>query len=190
MESAMRQPGSAWSSDPRKKQRPILFYIIFLLQHFGWVSRRSNAQTLHFFRRPNGQNAANASSRRKLSVGCLRSGSAPGAALRVELVGFEPTSAQGNHALSTCLSQPLVFVRRQDLGHQPAPYPLKIHPRHGAAVGYSRFNLHRLISGFGTTSSERCLVALSHSAIRPVTYYTSVRQRERNCFRQLIFRSL
>ena len=109
---------------------------------------------------------------------------------RVELVGFEPTSAQGNHALSTCLSQTLVFVRRQDLGHPPAPYPLKFHPRHGAAVGYSRFYLHRLISGFGTTSSERCLVTLSHSAIRPVTYYTSVRQRERNCFRQLIFWSL
>ena len=29
----------------------------------------------------------------------------------VELVGFEPTSAQGNHVLSTRLSQPLVFER-------------------------------------------------------------------------------
>ena len=28
----------------------------------------------------------------------------------VELVGFEPTSAQGNHTLSTRLFQPLVFV--------------------------------------------------------------------------------
>ena len=39
----------------------------------------------------------------------------------VELVGFEPTSKQGNHTLSTRLFQPLVFVRRQDLDHQPAP---------------------------------------------------------------------
>lgn len=105
----------------------------------------------------------------------------------VELVGFEPTSAQGNHVLSTRLSQPLVFVRRQDLGHPPPPYPLSFHPWRGAAAGYSRFFLHRLASGFGTTSSERCLVAPSHGAIEPVTYYASVRQRERNCFRQLIF---
>lgn len=41
--------------------------------------------------------------------------------LGVELVGFEPTSKQGNHTLSTRLFQPLVFVRRQDLDHQPAP---------------------------------------------------------------------
>lgn len=45
--------------------------------------------------------------------------------VKVELVGFEPTSAQGNHVLSTRLSQPLVFERRQDLGHQSSPYPLK-----------------------------------------------------------------
>ena len=31
--------------------------------------------------------------------------------VKVELVGFEPTSAQGNHVLSTRLSQPLVFER-------------------------------------------------------------------------------
>ena len=42
----------------------------------------------------------------------------------VELVGFEPTSKQGNHTLSTRLFQPFVFVWRQDLDHQPAPYPL------------------------------------------------------------------
>ena len=39
----------------------------------------------------------------------------------VELVGVEPTSAQGNHTLSTRLFQPLVFEHRQDLDHQPIP---------------------------------------------------------------------
>ena len=105
----------------------------------------------------------------------------------VELVGFEPTSAQGNHVLSTRLFRPLIFVRQQDPDHQLPPYPLKIHPRSGASADYFRFNLHRWIFGFGTTSSERCLVASPCDAIKPVTYCTSVRQRERNCFRQLIF---
>ena len=44
--------------------------------------------------------------------------------LLVELVGFEPTSAQGNHTLSTRLFQPLVFEAWQDLDHQPYPYLL------------------------------------------------------------------
>ena len=50
--------------------------------------------------------------------------------------------------------------------------------------------LHRWFLRFGKTSSERCLVALPCNAIKPVTYCTSVRQRERNYFRQLNFRSL
>ena len=106
----------------------------------------------------------------------------------VDLVGVEPTSAQGNHTLSTRLFQPSIFVCRQDLDHQPTSYPLNLHQCIEAYTDYFRLNLHRLISGFGTTSSERCLVQLSNSRIKPVTYCTSVRQRERNCFRQLIFR--
>ena len=45
-------------------------------------------------------------------------------ALIVELEGVEPSSAQGNHTLSTRLFQPLVFVHQQDLDHQLMPYPL------------------------------------------------------------------
>ena len=108
--------------------------------------------------------------------------------LDVDLVGVEPTSAQGNHTLSTRLFQPSIFVCRQDLDHQPTSYPLNFHQCIEAYTDYFRLNLHRLLSGFGTTSSERCLVQLSNSRIKPVTYCTSVRQRERNCFRQLIFR--
>ena len=43
---------------------------------------------------------------------------------RVELEGIEPSSAQGNHTLSTRLFQPLVFEAWQDLDHQPYPYLL------------------------------------------------------------------
>ena len=106
--------------------------------------------------------------------------------LLMEPVGVEPTSAQGNHTLSTRLFQPSIFVCRQDLDHQPTSYPLNLHQCIEAYTDYFRLNLHRLLSGFGTTSSERCLVQLSNSRIKPVTYCTSVRQRERNCFRQLI----
>ena len=59
--------------------------------------------------------------------------------LFVELVGFEPTSKQGNHMLSTCLFQPSVFVLRQDLDHQSQPYPLKLHPCTEAYTDYFRF---------------------------------------------------
>jgi len=47
--------------------------------------------------------------------------------------------------------------------------------------------LHRLTLRFGTTSLEQCLVASPGDAIKPVIYYASIRQRERNCFRQLFF---
>lgn len=76
----------------------------------------------------------------------------------VELVGFEPTSKQGNHTLSTCLFQPSVFVPRQDLDHQSRPYPLKFHPDGEAHHRLFPIYLHRLTLRFGTTSLERCLV--------------------------------
>ena len=57
----------------------------------------------------------------------------------------------------------------------------------GAWTDYFRFNLRRLIFGFGTTSSERRLVPLPSSGIKPVIYYTSIRQREHTHCCQLIF---
>ena len=42
----------------------------------------------------------------------------------MDLVGVEPTSAQGNHTLSTCLFRPLIFEHQQDPDHQLMPYPL------------------------------------------------------------------
>ena len=47
--------------------------------------------------------------------------------------------------------------------------------------------LHRWTLRFGTTSLERCLVPSPCDGIKPVIYCSSIRQRERNCFRQLNF---
>ncbi len=104
----------------------------------------------------------------------------------VELVGFEPTSKQGNHTLSTRLFRPSVFVLQQDPDHQLQPYPLKFHPGDEARPRLFPIYLHRLVLRFGTTSLERCLVLASNAGIKPI-YYTSIRQRERSCFRQLNF---
>ena len=49
-----------------------------------------------------------------------------GNAFFVELEGIEPSSKRGNNTLSTCLSLPLIFVRRQDQGHQPIGLSSKI----------------------------------------------------------------
>ena len=72
----------------------------------------------------------------------------------VELEGIEPSSKQGNHMLSTRLSQPSVFVRRQDLGHPHAPYPLKLHSRCEATGNYPRFSCTTESECFGATASE------------------------------------
>ena len=105
----------------------------------------------------------------------------------MELEGVEPSSKQGNHTLSTCLFQPSVFVLRQDPDHQSQPYPLKFHHTAGARHDYFRFNCTAWPKSFGTTAFERCLVLLPCSWIKPIIYYTSIRQREHNCFRQINF---
>ena len=46
--------------------------------------------------------------------------------------------------------------------------------------------LHRFTLRFGTSSLERCLVLSPSDWIEPVIYCTSIRQRERSFFRQLI----
>ena len=76
------------------------------------------------------------------------------ALFRVELEGFEPSSEQGNHMLSTRLFQPLVFEQQQDLDHQLMPYPLKFHTCIEAYLCYFRFYVRHLIFRFGTLPSE------------------------------------
>ena len=108
----------------------------------------------------------------------------------VELEGIEPSSKQGNHTLSTRLFRPSVFELRQDPDHQPQPYPLKFHRAHEAVHGYFRFNRTALSERFGTTASGQCLVPSPGDGIKPVIYCTSIRQRERICFRQINCRPL
>ena len=109
--------------------------------------------------------------------------------VEVELEGIEPSSAQGNHTLSTRLFQPLIFEVWQDLDHQSYPYPLKFHPSIEAYPSYFRFTCTAWPTRFGTTSVERCPVPSPCDGIKPI-YCTSIRQRERSYFRQLIVRSL
>ena len=111
----------------------------------------------------------------------------PAASLRcgVELEGFEPSSKQGNHTLSTCLFRTSFFELRQDPDHQPQPYPLKLHRAGEAQRDYFRVNRTALPKSLGTTAFERCLVPSPGDGIKPVIYCTSIRQRERNLFRQI-----
>jgi len=71
------------------------------------------------------------------------------ALLEVELAGVEPASKQGNHTLSTRLFQPSVFVQRQDLDHQPLPYPLNfiMQPRHCLTIPDFAAPLNQRASG-------------------------------------------
>ena len=104
---------------------------------------------------------------------------------RVELEGIEPSSKQGNHTLSTRLFRPSFFESPQDPDHQRRPYPLKIHRICRATYDYFRLNRTALPECFGKRASERCLVLSPGDGIKPVIYCTSIRQRERICFRQI-----
>ncbi len=57
----------------------------------------------------------------------------------VELEGIEPSSKQGNHMLSTCLSLPSIFECKQDQSHQFTPYPLSFVRVARRNSNYSRF---------------------------------------------------
>ena len=107
----------------------------------------------------------------------------------VELEGIEPSSKRGNHMLSTCLSLPSVFVHKQDQSHQLVPYPLKLRLCREAGNGYLRFCCTTISTSFGKTAFGWCLVSAPCAEIKPI-YCASIRQRERNCFRQLIFRMI
>ena len=109
--------------------------------------------------------------------------------VEVELEGIEPSSAQGNHTLSTRLFQTAIFEVWQDLDHQSYPYPLKFHPSIEVYPSYFRFACTAWPTRFGTTSVERCPVPSPSDGIKLI-YCTSIKQRERSYFRQLIFCSL
>ena len=102
----------------------------------------------------------------------------------VELEGIEPSSKRGNHMLSTCLSLPSVFVRKQDQSHQLTPYPLRFRLWREAANGYLRLCCTTCSTSFGNRAFGWCLVSAPCTEIKPI-YCASIRQRERKCFRQI-----
>lgn len=105
---------------------------------------------------------------------------------KVELTGVEPVSKRGSNMLSTCLASSSVFVCRQERSHQSTPYPLNVHSDYAANRNYSRFYLHLLVEPLRDLAFGRCLVPASNAGIKLI-YYTSIKQRERNYFRQLYF---
>lgn len=70
-------------------------------------------------------------------------------------------------------------------GPPTATLSSKFHPPTEALTDYSRFVCTAYSKRFGTTAFERCLVPSPGDGIKPIIYCASIRQRERNCFRQL-----
>ena len=79
----------------------------------------------------------------------------------------------------------LIFVLRQDPGHQPQPYPQRFHLQCEAIAGYSRYCCAAESESLGKTASERRLVLSPSGRIKPVIYCTSIRQREHSCCCQI-----
>ena len=105
----------------------------------------------------------------------------------MELEGVEPSSAQGNHMLSTRLFQPLIFVQQQDLDHQLMPYPLKSHAGTEAYLHYSRFASIAKTDRFGTTAVWAMSRSLALQGNKAKIYCSSIKQREHTYCCQLIF---
>ena len=63
----------------------------------------------------------------------------------------------------------------------------KSHPQREAVMSYPRFSCATLPGRFGATAPEWHLVSAPGAEIKPEIYCTSIRQRERSCFRQIIF---
>ena len=103
----------------------------------------------------------------------------------VEVEGIEPSSNHGPNKLSTCLVIDLIFVIWQAQDYQPYPYPLNFEIKSRLPNLYFRFILHHLVQTSRNRAMGWCLVRATVAQMK-LTYYTSVRQRERNCyFRQL-----
>ena len=106
--------------------------------------------------------------------------------LFVELEGIEPSSKQGSHMLSTCLSLPKIFEHKQDQSHQLMPYPLKFRKSYEEKLKLFPILLCHFIKRFGTRAFEWHLVSTTLAEIKLI-YYTSIKQREHNFRCQIKF---
>ena len=103
----------------------------------------------------------------------------------VELEGVEPSSKQGNNMLSTCLFQTSFSCGSKTWTTNRRLSLIRFYRMPETDRRLSPIFLHRYIRRFGTRASERCLVPAPCAGIKPVIYCTSIRQRERNVFRQI-----
>ena len=104
----------------------------------------------------------------------------------VELEGLEPSSKRGTNMLSTCLVK-IWFssdARLKTTKHQLILK--KFESKSRLFQFYPRYNSTAGSESLGKKASGRCLVSAPCAEIK-LTYCTSVRQRERSCFRQLKF---
>ena len=106
--------------------------------------------------------------------------------LPVEPGGVEPPSKQLTDVLSTCLSGGWLSGMLRTSAPKASLSLLKLHRRVEVSHRLSRLSLHLLVSSrrsgrLGDVPFPRLAGELSR------TYCSSVRQRERSCFRQLLF---
>jgi len=79
----------------------------------------------------------------------------------------------------------LIFVCKQDRSHQPAPYPLNFHFAREAVQNYLRFSCTSNSNCLEATAFGKCLVSVPCTEIKLEIYSDSIKQQERNYFRQL-----
>lgn len=104
----------------------------------------------------------------------------------VELEGVEPSSKQGNHMPSTCLSQPSIFEYKQDLSHQLIPYPLNF--IQSARQPWTIPDISAPLNQIASEKQHLSDVSFQHLVSKlSVIYYDSITQQERSYFRQLKF---
>ncbi len=98
--------------------------------------------------------------------------------------GFEPSSKRGTNVLSTCVF-PNWFscVGRHGTANRRLS-PLNFGRRAGRLVSYSRYSCTAGSVSLGKWATGRCLVSATIAEIKLI-YCTSIRQRERSCFRHL-----
>ena len=104
----------------------------------------------------------------------------------MELEGVEPSSKQGTNLLSTCLSSFCLSGEGKTEATNPNLSLLGFAKSLRHAFNYLRFICTAGSNRFEATASGRCLVSATVAEIKLSIYYTSIKQRERKNFRQLI----
>ena len=102
----------------------------------------------------------------------------------MEMEGFEPSSKRGTNVLSTCVF-PSWFscVGRHGTANRRLS-SLSFGRLAELAASYSRYSCTAGSVSLGKWATGRCLVSATVAEIKLI-YCTSIRQRERSCFRHL-----